>query len=191
MEYFDIDPSKIAESDTKSQLAGILENESKGALQVLVVGEDGRITNSEYVLKKDIDSEEDGTHEYENVNDTRHKNEFVLMKTDNENSVHGIKSEQLSDLWYGNMKSKLQVAKLEEKLMASRRRVRISEMKCKRLEKKLAELKTLLKLLVLKRGKGEKNLSELLEEYSNKYDLKYQIEVKYELDEESNSSQCN
>ncbi|KAL0266492.1 UNVERIFIED_CONTAM: hypothetical protein PYX00_009011 [Menopon gallinae] len=192
VEYFDIDTSKMSASDTKSQLAGILENESKGALQVLVVGEDGRITNSEYVLKKEVDSEEeDGKHEYETVNDIGHKDEFVLMKTDNENSIHGIKSEQLSDLWYGSMKNKLQVAELEEKLMASRRKVRISEMKCKRLEKKLSELKTLLKLLVLKRGKGVKNLSELLEEYGNQSDLKYQIEVKYENDEESNSSQCN
>lgn len=59
-----------------------------------------------------------------------------------------------------------QLFKLKQKLVVSRKKVKHMQMKCRRLDKRVNELKVLLKLLVLKRGKGQKNIDQLFADYA-------------------------
>lgn len=147
---------------------------------VLIVGDDGEIS-SEYILKNERDLEIDD--EKPDVESLQHletvDNEILVENNETMPETfrysESIKKysqtntkpkENLSNIQIFNDAENKDVKILEEKLVLSRQKVKRLYKRCKKTEKKVRELKLLLKMLVLKRGKGVKNLSQLFEEYA-------------------------
>lgn len=182
-EYLQIETNDKAESN----LAEIIGDREKGTLQVLIVGEDGKITNSEYIFKKEIFSDDElkgASDRFSRDNiDTDDENCNQCNESVDDKSNQTNSSSETPLCIHPNLNCREKMRKLECNLNLARKSINLLQTKCKNVRKQNKTLKLLLKLLVLKRGKGEKNVKQLLEEYErfecNEVDIKVKKEDLY------------
>lgn len=193
-EEFDGDTTKESEkvypqvendANVESNLAEIIGNREKGTLQVLIVGEDGKITNSEYIFKKETLSDDEFREEADLITEVQNEIDNENCKrcgedNDKNSETYSLAEQIQFNTHYNDSKGGETKKKLKSNLNSAKRKIKFLQMQCKKLNKQNKELKFLLKLLVLKRGRGERNLEQLLEEYE-RYDYDQRnIKVKEE-----------
>lgn len=170
--------------DENPQLTGLINTKGNNTLHLLIVGDNGQITNTEYLFKQEGETEivetKPDVHQLEDLisyaeepmeDDSNKVTETKKIEYHSRSSQTNLKFKEDAQINQNLIsKSKEDIKKLEDKLALSRRKVKRLHKRCRKTEKRVKELKVLLKLLVLKRGKGVKNLSQLFEEYAKKTD---------------------
>lgn len=162
----------------ESNLAEIIGDREKGTLQVLIVGEDGKITNSEYIFKKEVSSDDEYKVEEQFLqNDNNSDDDSQFKETFNNKNKLPL---DVSGLSYSELSNSKKIMVLENNLRCAKKKIKLLQVKCRKIKNQNEELSLLLKLLVLKRGKGERTLKQLVEEYEKVDDENIKVDIKEE-----------